>query len=118
MFKVLLDFSVTDLHRLLYLLALRPRFLQQLWGDISSASQTSLFGTPNPLLSVIARGLAMSEQDTTRIVPQLATFCCFFSVLISTLHDAEFYNDEDVMRKPITHLDLTHGAYRLIDVMC
>lgn len=83
--------------RLLSLLAIRPKWLQQLWSAILSASQTSLFGSPTPLLNVIARGIAMTEQETVRIVPLLATFCSLFSLLITTLHDAEFYNDDDVM---------------------
>lgn len=83
--------------RLLYLLALRPKLLQQLWTAILNTSQTSLFGSPTPLLNVIARGIAMTEEETERIVPQLATFCSLFSLLIATLHDAEFYNEEDAM---------------------
>uniref|UniRef100_A0A1B6EYS1 Ubiquitin-protein ligase E3C n=1 Tax=Cuerna arida TaxID=1464854 RepID=A0A1B6EYS1_9HEMI len=94
---LILQKQATQKHRLLYLLALRPKFLQQLWTAIVNANQTSLFGSPTPLLNVISRGIAMTEQETERIVPLLATFCSLFSLLVATLHDAEFYNDDDVM---------------------
>ncbi|XP_054278815.1 ubiquitin-protein ligase E3C-like [Macrosteles quadrilineatus] len=88
--------------RLLYLLALKPQFLQQLWTAILGANQTSLFGSPTPLLTVIARGIPMSEQETERIVPLLATFCSLFSLLVASLHDAEFYSDDDIMLRGTT----------------
>merc|ERR1719187_2499759 len=44
---------------LLYTLAFHPTFLHQLWHLVRSSSQTSLFGSPTPLLSIISRGLKM-----------------------------------------------------------
>lgn len=39
---------------------------------------------------MISRGTNLAPGDFDRIVPLLATFCSLFSLLISTLHDAEF----------------------------
>lgn len=37
----------------------------------------------------------MSQEDSDRIVPLLAVFCSLFSLLIATLHDSEFYADDN-----------------------
>ncbi|XP_067007893.2 ubiquitin-protein ligase E3C [Anabrus simplex] len=86
--------SAIHKYRLLYMLAFKPTFLRHLWTAILSVSQTSLFGSATPLLQVIARGIPMIPADSERIVPLLAVFCSLFSLLIVTLHDAEFYADE------------------------
>ncbi|XP_075215548.1 ubiquitin-protein ligase E3C [Lycorma delicatula] len=82
-------------YKLLFSLALRNDFLSELWKLIMSANRMSLFGNPTPLLTVLSRGLSMTPDETRRIVPLLATFCSLFSLFISTLHDAEFYNDDN-----------------------
>jgi len=77
------------------MLAFKPAFLRHLWTAILSVCQTSLFGSATPLLQVISRGIAMSHEDSDRIVPLLAVFCSLFSLLIATLHDSEFYADDN-----------------------
>lgn len=84
-------------YKLLYMLALQRAFLRDLWTAILSVTQISLFGSPTPLLNMISKGLAMTQSETLRIVPLLATFCSLFSLLVATLHDAEFYKDDDIM---------------------
>jgi hypothetical protein len=37
----------------------------------------------------------MSRENSDRIIPLLAVFCSLFSLLIATLHDSEFYNDDN-----------------------
>lgn len=37
----------------------------------------------------------MSPEDSDHIVPLLAVFCSLFSLLIATLHDSEFYADDN-----------------------
>jgi len=37
----------------------------------------------------------MSHEDSDRIVPLLAVFCSLFSLLIATLHDSEFYANDN-----------------------
>ncbi|XP_063238622.1 ubiquitin-protein ligase E3C isoform X2 [Bacillus rossius redtenbacheri] len=85
--------SAVHKYRLLYMLAFKASFLRHLWAAVLSAQQTSLFGGGTPLLQVISRGVALSPEDSDRIVPLLAVFCSLFSLLIATLHDAEFYGD-------------------------
>ncbi|KAJ9576987.1 hypothetical protein L9F63_006424 [Diploptera punctata] len=82
-------------YKLLYMLAFKPTFLRHLWSAILSVCQTSLFGSATPLLHVISRGIPMSPEDSDRIVPLLAVFCSLFSLLIATLHDSEFYADDN-----------------------
>ncbi|RZF40402.1 hypothetical protein LSTR_LSTR010989 [Laodelphax striatellus] len=82
-------------YKVLSSLALRDNFLNDLWSTILNMKQTSLFGNAVPLLTVISRGKSLTSDDTRRIVPMLATFCSLFSLLARTLHDAEFYGDED-----------------------
>jgi ubiquitin-protein ligase E3 C len=77
------------------MLAFKPTFLRHLWTAILSVCQTSLFGSATPLLHVISRGIPMSPEDSDRIVPLLAVFCSLFSLLIATLHDSEFYADDN-----------------------
>ena len=81
------------------MLALQPAFLRDLWSAIVSVTQISLFGSPTQLLNMISKGLAMTQSETLRIVPLLATFCSLFSLLVATLHDTEFYKDDDIMGK-------------------
>ncbi|XP_012278709.1 ubiquitin-protein ligase E3C [Orussus abietinus] len=82
-------------YKLLYMLAFKPIFLRNLWMILLSVRQTSLFGSDTPLLQVISRGIALSPEDTKRIVPLLAVFCSLFSLLIATLHDSEFFVEEE-----------------------
>jgi len=80
-------------YKLLYMLAFKPVFLKHLWTSLASIRQTSLFGggAATSLLQIISRGIALSTEDTDRIVPLLAVFCSLFSLLIATLHDTEFF---------------------------
>jgi len=77
---------------LLYTAAFRPNFLHQLWAIIASTSQVSIFGSPTPLISLLARGIKMTMQERDDIVPQLAVFSSMFGYLLVTIHDTEFYN--------------------------
>jgi len=81
-------------YKLLYMLAFKPMFLKHLWTSLVSVRQTSLFGGATPLLQIISRGIALSAEDTEKIVPLLAVFCSLFSLLIATLHDTEFFLDQ------------------------
>lgn len=79
--------------RLLYTLAMKAEFLQHLWTTILRTEQQSLFGpslVTTSLVTVISRGTNLAPGDFDRVVPLLATFCSLLSLLISTLHDAEF----------------------------
>ena len=78
-------------YKLLYMLAFKPAFLRQLWSNLLAVSQTSLFGGSTPYLHIISRGIALSAEETSKIVPLLAVFCSLFSLLIATLHDTEFF---------------------------
>lgn len=86
-------------YKLLYMLAFKPMFLKHLWTNLTLVRQTSLFGgsgaASTPLLQIISRGIALSAEDTDRIVPLLAVFCSLFSLLIATLHDTEFFLEEN-----------------------
>ncbi|XP_039276573.1 ubiquitin-protein ligase E3C isoform X2 [Nilaparvata lugens] len=82
-------------YKVLSSLALRDNFLNELWAAIVGLQQPSLFGAPVALLTVISRGKCLTAEDTRRIVPMLATFCALFALLARTLHDAEFYGDQD-----------------------
>jgi ubiquitin-protein ligase E3 C len=79
---------------LLYTLAFRPRFLHQLWTLITSTTQPSLFGSPTPLLTLLARGVKMSSLERDQIAPSLAVFSSLFGYLLVTIHDTEFYNSQ------------------------
>lgn len=77
----------------MYTLALKGEFLQHLWKIILNTEQQSLFGpslVTTSLITVISRGAYLGPSDFDQIVPLLGTFCSLFSLLISTLHDAEF----------------------------
>ncbi|KAL7306120.1 hypothetical protein TKK_0001569 [Trichogramma kaykai] len=78
-------------YKLLYMLAFKPNFLRQLWSNLLTISQTSLFGGSTPYLHIISRGIALSAEDTKKVLPLLAVFCSLFSLLIATLHDNEFF---------------------------
>ncbi|XP_006621472.1 ubiquitin-protein ligase E3C [Apis laboriosa] len=78
-------------YKLLYMLAFKPIFLKNLWAALLSACQMSLFGGATPLLQIISRGIGLSTEDTKKIIPLLAVFCSLFSLLIATLHDTEFF---------------------------
>lgn len=86
--------SAAHHYRILNLLALRPSFLRAVWSSVMAATQTSIFGEATPLLNVIARGVQTTPEDSVKIVPLLAVFCSLYTMLIITLHDAEFYNDD------------------------
>lgn len=86
--------SATHRYRILNLLALRPSFLRAVWSAVLAVTQTSIFGEATPLLNVIARGVQTTPDDSVKIVPLLAVFCSLYTMLLITLHDAEFYSDQ------------------------
>lgn len=88
---LIIDKLAIHKYKLLYTLAFKPVFLKHLWTTLLSICQISLFGGATPLLQIISRGIALSAEDTDRIVPLLAVFCSLFSLLIATLHDTEFF---------------------------
>jgi ubiquitin-protein ligase E3 C len=51
----------------------------------------------------------MSPEDSDRIVPLLAVFCSLFSLLIATLHDSEFYDDDNHTGTYIDHVSFDGG---------
>ncbi|XP_058797923.1 ubiquitin-protein ligase E3C [Phymastichus coffea] len=90
-------------YKLLYMLAFKPAFLRQLWSNLLTVSQTSLFGGSTPYLHIISSGIALSADDTSKIVPLLAVFCSLFSLLIATLHDTEFFVEPSGMDMGMTN---------------
>ncbi|XP_046457732.1 ubiquitin-protein ligase E3C-like isoform X1 [Daphnia pulex] len=82
--------------RLLYTLAFKPCYLQQLLGHIKSEKQVSLFGSSDTsLVQLLAKGVHLAHSEIDRIVPVLDVFCSLFSHLLVTLDDSEFYNESD-----------------------
>lgn len=77
------------------MLAFKPTFLRHLWSAIQRVSQTSVFGSATPLVNIISRGIPMTSEEAERVVPLLIVFCSLFSLLIATLHDSEFYGDDN-----------------------
>lgn len=96
-------------YKLLYMLAFKPAFLRQLWSNLLTVSQTSLFGGSTPYLHIISRGIALSTEDTSRIVPLLAVFCSLFSLLIATLHDTEFFIEPSGLELALTNSNVDRG---------
>lgn len=90
-------------YKILYMLAFKPVFLRQLWSNLLTISQTSLFGGSTPYLHIISRGIALTAEETSKIVPLLAVFCALFSLLIATLHDNEFFIDPSGMETVTTN---------------
>uniref|UniRef100_A0A8D8U9V2 Ubiquitin-protein ligase E3C n=1 Tax=Cacopsylla melanoneura TaxID=428564 RepID=A0A8D8U9V2_9HEMI len=81
--------------RLLHMLALNHKFIRSLYNLSISIEQKAVFSTTSTttLLAVISRGSQTNYTETQQIVPLLATFCSLFSLLVTTLHDTEFYAD-------------------------
>jgi ubiquitin-protein ligase E3 C len=87
-------FNRTIISRLLYTLAFKPCYLQQLLGHIKSEKQVSLFGSSDTsLVQLLAKGVHLAHSEIDRIVPVLDVFCSLFSHLLVTLDDSEFYNE-------------------------
>jgi len=78
-------------HCLLFSLAFRPSFLRLLWTSIISCCQPAIFGSPTPLITLLARGIKLAPHERDEIVPQLAVFSSLFGYLLVTIHDTEFY---------------------------
>jgi ubiquitin-protein ligase E3 C len=79
---------------LLYTLAFKPSYLQQLLAYIKSEKQISLFGSSDTaLIQLLAKGVHLKSTEIQRIVPALDVFCSLFSHLLVTLDDSEFYNE-------------------------
>ena len=74
--------------RLLYTLAFKPSYLQQLLGHIKS--EMTLFGSSE----LFAQGVHLGLAESKKIVPVLDVFCSLFSHLLVTLDDSEFFSDE------------------------
>lgn len=51
----------------------------------------------------------MAERDIQRIVPLLSTFCSMFSYSLLTLHDADFYGDNDGELKVLSCVSEVHN---------
>jgi len=92
----LLIYNTQAMHdySLLHSLAFRPNFLRQVWHTVCSASQPTLFGSATPLISIISRGFKMSSIERDDISPLLAVFSSLFRYLLVTIHDTEFYGNQ------------------------
>lgn len=75
-------------------LALTSQFLRKLWFIITTKEQQSIFGNSATYVNIISRGIELSPNDVQKIVPLFTTFCSLLMLLIATLHDNEFYNDD------------------------
>ncbi|XP_076462782.1 ubiquitin-protein ligase E3C-like [Babylonia areolata] len=93
----LLSHQYVPVHRLrlLYSLAFNTQFIRSLWQACTSVSMQTVTGSSSPLLMMLSNALPMTEEDTQRIVPLLSTFCSMFSYSLLTLHDADFYGDNN-----------------------
>lgn len=80
--------------RLLCSLALNSQFLRKLWLIITTKEQRTIFGSPASYVNMISRGIELQPNDVQEIVPLLTSFCSLLMLLITTLHDNEFYNDD------------------------
>lgn len=80
--------------RLLCSLALNAQFLRKLWYVITTKEQQSIFGNAATYVNIISRGIDLPAVDVQVIVPMFTTFCSLLTLLITTLHDNEFYNDD------------------------
>ncbi|XP_074640383.1 ubiquitin-protein ligase E3C-like [Tubulanus polymorphus] len=81
--------------RLLYTLAFNVPFIRSLWQLCISITTTSVTGAETPLLQLLSRGLSMTTIDRDRIVPVLSLFCSLFCTSIMSLHDAEFFAEDE-----------------------
>ena len=81
-------------YNLLYTLAFAPRFLHRLWAAITATCQVSVFSSPTPLISLLARGITLSAAERDKVVPRLAVFSSLFGYLLVTIHDSEFYGSD------------------------
>ncbi|XP_046334142.2 ubiquitin-protein ligase E3C-like [Haliotis rufescens] len=79
--------------RLLYSLAFNTKVIRNLWYTCASVSTPTVTGSSTSLILMLARGLPMLKTDVNRIVPLLSVFCSMFSHSLLTLHDADFYGD-------------------------
>uniref|UniRef100_UPI00358EF0D1 ubiquitin-protein ligase E3C isoform X2 n=1 Tax=Myxine glutinosa TaxID=7769 RepID=UPI00358EF0D1 len=80
--------------RLLYSLAFHPRFLRHLWHLITTLSTTMITGSQVPLLQLLSRGAPLQPCDSSRIVPVFYLFCSLFGHFLISVHDNEFFGDE------------------------
>jgi hypothetical protein len=53
------------------------------------------FSSHTPLVQLLSRGLSMTFDEMNRIVPVLSVFCSMFCSSILTLHDAEFFGENE-----------------------
>ncbi|XP_014775603.1 ubiquitin-protein ligase E3C [Octopus bimaculoides] len=81
--------------RLLYTLAFNIDFMKRLWLECTCRYSISVSGTKISLIQILARGQSLAESDIQVIVPLLSVFCAAFSHSLHTLHDAEFYGDNE-----------------------
>ena len=84
--------------RLLYTLAFRSNFLHRLWNLILDTKRPSPVASASgsvPLLTVISRGIRTTAEERDEIVPLLTVFSSLFGYLLVTIHDTEFYGDEN-----------------------
>jgi len=47
-----------------------------------------------PLLSLLMRGLSMSADELSMIVPLVSVFSALFSHVLTLMHDVEFFKDQ------------------------
>lgn len=86
--------TFTFYFRMLSSLALTSQFLRKLWTIITNKEQQALFGNAATYINIISRGIELPPNDIELIIPQCTTFCSLLMLLIATLHDNEFYNDD------------------------
>jgi len=80
---------------LLLKLALDGRLVRKVWHLICTTVQPSLFGSPTPLITIIARGLRISTEERDEIAPLLTVFCSSFESLLVVIDDQDFFSTTD-----------------------
>ena len=62
---------------------------------------------------MISRGMDLAPGDIQVIVPMITTFCSLLMLLITTLHDTEFYRDDSGKLQELKNIfNLTIAQYQ------
>ncbi|XP_064626388.1 ubiquitin-protein ligase E3C-like isoform X2 [Lineus longissimus] len=104
--------------KLLYSLAFNSSFIRNLWQIcVSMTAKNINTGSHTALLQLLSRGLSMTLDEMNRIVPVLSVFCSMFCSSILTLHDAEFFgeNENSATRLPFAIPELVAISRTLRD---
>ncbi|XP_014243544.1 ubiquitin-protein ligase E3C-like isoform X2 [Cimex lectularius] len=106
-------------YRIFLLLTNNSHCLKGFWQCISQLKRSGTLSHSVPLISILARGMLLDNDEASQLLPLLTMFSYILKFYYSTMTDEEFYAEEpnpDYPAKPFTLAEMVSLSKTLKDI--